>query len=113
MALGRSFGKICRGGVVSVVASAAGDFVSGAEEPPFAAPVENRSGVVRSMGSPSMRVIMPLTMRGGNQHRAKKVPPDGIEGGSKDYRGVPWINSRIASATAFGGFPRRIMPDLR
>jgi hypothetical protein len=37
------------------------------------------------------------------------VLPDRIEGGNKDYRGVPWSNSRIA-ATAFGA--SRGLPDL-
>ena len=53
IALGRSFGKICRCGAVSIVAPAAGNFVGVAGEPPFTAPVESRSGVVRSAGSPS------------------------------------------------------------
>jgi hypothetical protein len=68
MALGRSFGKICRGDAVSVVASAEGDIVPVDEVSPTAA-VENKSGVVRSVGSLSMRVIMPLTTWGGNQRR--------------------------------------------
>jgi len=82
-ALGRSFGKICRGGAVSVVVSLAG----GAE----AVAVGNGSGAVRSVGSPSMRVIMPLTTWGGNQHRAKMVLPLRIE-----LRTSPFITLTLA-----------------
>ena len=39
--------------------------------------VGNRSGAVRSVGSPSMRVIMPRRVRVGNQHRLKIVLPGG------------------------------------
>jgi hypothetical protein len=49
-ALGKSFGNICRCGVVSAVASGVGNFGGGAEAYPMVA-VGNRSGAVRSVGS--------------------------------------------------------------
>jgi hypothetical protein len=55
------------------------------------AAVENRSDVFRSVGSPSMRVIMSLTMWGGNQHRAKMVLPLRIE-----LRTSPFITLTLA-----------------
>jgi hypothetical protein len=73
-ALGRSFGKICRGGAVSVVASVAPGFGGVGGESRTVA-VGNRSGAVRSVGSPSIPVIMPLTTWGDNQHRAPCAHP--------------------------------------
>ena len=49
-ALGKSFGKTCRCGAVSVAAFAAGDFVGNGEESPTL-PFEDRSGVAGSARS--------------------------------------------------------------
>ena len=87
--LRRFLGRTYRCGVVSIFASAAGDSAVG-----------NGSSAFCSAGS------RPMASACLEQYRSAISMAwccrTGLKAVTKDYRGVPWSNSRIASATAFG-----------
>ena len=95
MALGRSLGRTCRCGSLSVVAFAAGD----AE----AVAVENRSGAVRSAGSRPMASACHRTVWIGNQHRLKTALPGGA---SDTWRtGSPPSGRAVSTFAEQRGYP--------